>query len=275
MINSNYLFLDMYDELYDEIRFLCNSDVRLKLLKNLDNNPRTMRELNDLVLLSYSSISNNLNKLVDAGFLIKKERKFYLTNIAKLNLLNCLDFNKSIKVSDSFNDFLKTHDIAPLCDESLRNLSALIGARLVESVSVDIYRPHNEFKSLISSSDSLKIIFPFLHPDYPKIIKELLIKGVKVDLLVNKDILPIFIKKVGIDLLKESIYNGKLSLKYLTNELNLSLAVGTNFISMGLFKKDGNFDQNRLLISYDEESILWAKLLFEKHNNNALFAKIE
>lgn len=262
MINSNYLFLDMYDELYDEIRFLCNSDVRLKLLKNLDNNPRTMRELNDLVLLSYSSISNNLNKLVAAGFLIKKERKFYLTNIAKLNLL-------------SFNDFLKTHDIAPLCDESLRNLSALIGARLVESVSVDIYRPHNEFKSLISSSDSLKIIFPFLHPDYPKIIKELLIKGVKVDLLVNKEILPIFIKKVGIDLLKESIYNGKLSLKYLTNELNLSLAVGTNFISMGLFKKDGNFDQNRLLISYDEESILWAKLLFEKHNNNALFAKME
>lgn len=72
MINSNYLFLDMYDELYDEIRFLCNSDVRLKLLKNLDNNPRTMRELNDLVLLSYSSISNNLNKLVAAGFLIKK-----------------------------------------------------------------------------------------------------------------------------------------------------------------------------------------------------------
>lgn len=275
MINSSYLFLDMYDELYDKIRFLCNSDVRLKLLKSLANNPKTMRELNDIVLLSYSSISNNLNKLEDAGFLIKKERKFYLTNFAILNLINCLDFNNSIKVSDSFNDFLKTHDIAPLCDDSLRNISSLTGARLVESVSIDIYRPHNEFKSLIQSSDSLKLIFPFLHPDYPKIIKELLIKGIQVDLLVNKDILPIFIKKVGSDLLKEFIDNKKLSLKYLTKEINLSLAVGTNFISMGLFKKDGNFDQNRLLVSYDDESILWANLLFEKHNNNALFVKID
>lgn len=274
MINSNYLFLEMYDELYDKIRFLCNSDVRLKLLKSLADNPKTMRELNDIVLLSYSSISNNLNKLVSAGFLIKKERKFYLTNIAVLNLLNCLDFNDSIKVSDSFNDFLKTHDITPLCDESLRNISSLTGARLVESVSVDIYRPHNEFKSLIGSSDSLRLIFPFLHPDYPKMIKELLIKGIHVDLLVNKDILSIFIEKVGSDLLKDYIDNGILSLKYLTKDINLSLAVGTNFISVGLFKKDGNFDQNRLLVAYDVKSILWGKLLFEKHNNGALFVNI-
>lgn len=61
MTNSKYLFLNMYDELYGDIQFLCNSEVRIKLLKSLDESPKTMRELNDLVLLSYSSISNNLN----------------------------------------------------------------------------------------------------------------------------------------------------------------------------------------------------------------------
>lgn len=275
MTNSKYLFLNMYDELYGDIQFLCNSEVRIKLLKSLDESPKTMRELNDLVLLSYSSISNNLNKLMSIGFLTKSERKFYLTNMAYLNLINCLDFNNSIKVADSFDNFLKTHDIGPLCDDSLKNLSSLIGARLVESVSVDIYKPHNEFKSLVESSDSLKVIFPFLHPDYPKIVKNLLIKGVNIDLLINKDILPIFIENVGVDLLKESIDNGKLSLKYLTKELRLSLAVSNSFISMGLFKSDGSFDQNRLIISQEEESILWGNLLFEKHNDEALFVKID
>lgn len=275
MIDSKNSFLDMYEELYDEIKFLCNSEVRIKLLKSLANNPKTMRELNDIVLLSYSSISNNLHKLESAGFLIKKDRKYYLTNIAILNLINCLDFNSSIKVSDSFDDFLKTHDITPLCDDSLRNLSSLTGAQLIESVSVDIYKPHNEFKSLIESSDSLKVIFPFLHPDYPKIIKKLLLKGITIDLLVNEDILPFFIKKLGVNLLKEAIDEGRLSLKYLTNEIKLSLAVSNTFVSLGLFKNDGSFDQNRLIISHEEDSILWGNLLFENHNRKALFVKIE
>lgn len=275
MTNSKYLFLNMYDELYEDIQFLCNSEVRIKLLKSLAESPKTMRELNDLVLLSYSSISNNLNKLMDMGFLTKNDRKFYLTNIALLNLINCLDFNNSIKVADSFDNFLKTHDISPLCDDSLKNLSSLVGARLVESVSVDIYKPHNEFKSLVESSNSLKVIFPFLHPDYPIIIKNLLVKGVNINLLINKDILSIFVEKVGVKLLKESIDDGRLSIKYLTNNLRLSLAVSNNFISMGLFKKDGSFDQNRLIISQNEESILWGNLLFEKHNSSALFVKID
>lgn len=275
MINSKNSFLDMYEELYDEIKFLCNSEVRIKLLKSLADSPKTMRELNDLVLLSYSSISNNLHKLESAGFLIKENRKYCLTNIAILNLINCLDFNNSIKVSDSFDDFLKTHDITPLCDDSLRNLSSLTGAHLIESVSVDIYKPHNKFKSLVESSNSLKVIFPFLHPDYPKIIKELLIKGIHIDLLINEDILDIFTKKLGEDLLKESINEGKLSLKYLTNGIKLSLAVSTTFVSLGLFKNDGSFDQNRLIISHEEDSILWGNQLFENHNRKALFVKID
>ena len=75
--------------------------------------------------------------------------------------------------------------------------------------------------------------------------------------------------------MKESIDEEKLSLKYLSNDLKLSLAVSNNFISMGLFKRDGNFDQNRLIISQDEESILWGNLLFERHNNTALFVKLD
>ena len=34
-------------------------------------------------------------------------------------------------------------------------------------------------------------------------------------------------------------------------------------MSLGLFKNDGSFDQNRILISKDEKSYEWAKELFE------------
>ncbi|MDO5849934.1 MAG: DUF1724 domain-containing protein [Methanobacteriaceae archaeon] len=275
MVGYEYLFLDIYDDLTNEIRFLCNSEVRIKILKSLSNNPKTMRELNDLALLSYSSVSNNLGKLEDEGFLVKNDRKYYLTNIATLNLLNCLDFNNSISISNIFSDFLKTHDISPLCDDSLRDISSLNGSQLVESVSIDIYKPHNQFKSNIESANTLKVIFPYLHPDYPKMIKKLLAKGVSIEVLVNKDILDIFIGQLGLKYVKNAIYEGKLSLKYLTTNVKLSLAIGDNFVSIGLFKLDGSFDHNRLIISKEASAISWGEDLFESHNKTALFVKVD
>lgn len=271
----NQNIFNIYDSLYGEIRFLCNSEVRIKILKSLYKKPKTMKELNDLVLLSYSSISNNLHKLEEGGFLTKSNRKYYLTNIAVVNLINCLDFDNSISVTYLLSDFLKTHDISPLCDDSLRNFAALNESRLVESVPIDIYKPHNEFKLLVQSSNNLKAIFPFLHPDYPKIIKKLLIKGVFVDLLINKDILQIFIEELDTKFIKEYVEKGQLSIKYLIKNTKISLAVANNFISVGLFKKDGSFDQNRLIISEEKNAILWGNLLFEKHNKESLFLKID
>lgn len=274
MVDFEYLFLDIYDNLIDEIRFLCNSKVRIKILNSLYNEPKTMRELNNLALLSYSSISNNLGKLEREGFLVKKDRKYYLTNIALLNLFNCSDFNNSLHVANAFSDFLRTHDISPFCNDTLRDISALDGSRLVESVSVDICKPHNEFKSHIESANTLKVIFSYLHPDYPKMIKKLLDKGVNIEILVNKDILDVFIGQLGVNFIKDAISNGKLSLKYLTNNVKLSLAISDTFVSIGLFKIDGSFDDNRLLISEENSAILWAEDLFENHNKNALFVNI-
>lgn len=265
------LFLDMYDHLFDDINFLCNSEVRLKILKSLDESPKTMRELNDLVLLSYSSISNNLNKLVSEGFLVKKERKFYLTNIAYLNLVNYMGFDNSIKVTNFLADFLVNHDISPLLDDSLRDLSDLDGSRLVESTSIDIYKPHNEFKNLLGAANILQIILPYLHPDYPSLIKDLLLKEVSIDLLINKDILEKFMSDVGNDIIQNAISEGFLTIKYLVQPLKLALAVSDDFVAIGLFKKDGNFDQNRLIVSDVEKSIKWGNKLFEKHSSKGLF----
>ncbi len=102
-----------------------------------------------------------------------------------------------------------------------------------------------------------------------------MIKGVFVDLLINKDILQIFIEELDTKFIKEYVEKGQLSIKYLIKNTKISLAVANNFISVGLFKKDGSFDQNRLIISEEKNAILWGNLLFEKHNKESLFLKID
>ena len=69
------------------------------------------------------------------------------------------------------------------------------------------------------------------------------------------------------DLKKHAIKMGKLKLHTVRGELNLYLTICDRNMSLGLFKNDGSFDQNRILISKDEKSYQWAEDLFEYVKN--------
>ena len=62
---------------------------------------------------------------------------------------------------------------------------------------------------------------------------------------------------------KDAINQGRLIVYTVTNELNLYLTICDDKMSLGLFKNDGSFDQNRILVSDDEKSHEWAEKLFK------------
>ncbi len=143
------------------------------------------------------------------------------------------------------------------------------GSELIRCSSMDIYRTHNEFKRLFKNSKHLKIIFPYLHPEYPKLIRRLILKGIKVELIVSKDILEGFIKDIGNDVVKKGIADGNFSIKYLNENIKIALAISNEFVSVALFKLDGTYDQNRLLLSDKENAIHWGLNLFRSYDEHA------
>ena len=48
--------------LNNDITFLAKSEIRLKILTELNNRPQTVKEIVDKTNMVYSSVSNNLNK---------------------------------------------------------------------------------------------------------------------------------------------------------------------------------------------------------------------
>lgn len=69
--------------------------------------------------------------------------------------------------------------------------------------------------------------------------------------------------KIDEKIRKKSIRVGKLKVYNYKGNLNLYLTLCDENISLGLFKNDGSFDQNRILISENQKSYNWAKELFE------------
>ena len=61
---------------------------------------------------------------------------------------------------------------------------------------------------------------------------------------------------------KSAARKGRLKVYTTQNDLKLYLALCDKTMSLGLFKNDESFDQNRILISSSKESLKWANDLF-------------
>lgn len=263
-------FIEENQEFSSEIQFLVNSGIRFQVFTNLVNHPVEMRRLNESTFLSYSSISNNIHRLMDKGYVTKEDTKFYPTTKGLVHFAMLLDFSESIGIINDYSAFWQEHDIKPLLVESLMELHVLENCELIESVPLDIYRPHNELKSLINSSRNIKLLFPYLHPEYPAIVKDLINQGANLEILVPEDILINLIYGVGREIIQKGLDNKTLSIKYFKKDVRLALAIGDDAAAIGLFKCDGAYDQNRLLTSKDNEAIKWALNIFEHYKSQGL-----
>ena len=122
---------------------------------------------------------------------------------------------------------------------------------------------------VFQDSEILKVIFPYLHPEYPRLIRNLLSNGAKIEILVPEVICKRFIKSIGETLVRNSIKQNILSVKCMEGDVRLALAISNEWVSVGLFKKDGTYDQSRLLVSDKKEAIKWAYNIFKSYDKKA------
>ncbi|AMK14848.1 helix-turn-helix transcriptional regulator [Methanobrevibacter olleyae] len=253
-----------------ELKFLSNPEIRLKILVDLGEGPKKVRDIARYSLLSYSSISSNMHRLSHEGFVEKIHNSFQLTNLGVIYISILMDFYDIISAVNDYSDFWLEHDINSLSVNDLNKLSSLEGSELIRCNSTDIYKTHKEFKRIFKDSKNLKVIFPYLHPEYPKLIRRLILKGINVELIVPKNILENFVKDIGKDVVKKGIEEGNFSMKYLDEHIKIALSVSHNFVSIGLFKIDGTYDQNRLLLSDKEKAINWGLAVFKSFDDYAV-----
>ena len=254
----------------DELKYLTNSEIRLKVLVDLLGGPLKIRDINRSSLLSYSSVSSNVHKLCKEGYVEKIHNSFRLTNLGFIYITILMDFHDVVTTISDFSDFWLDHDISSLSLDDLMKLSSLEGSELIKCNYTDIYKTHKEFKRIFKDSKHLKVIFPYMHPEYPKLIRRLILKGVKVELMVSESILNSFVKDIGKDVVKKGLIEGNFSLKYLDEDIKIALAISNKFVSVGLFKTDGTYDQNRLLLSDRKKAIIWGLNIYKSYDDNGI-----
>lgn len=255
--------MNVHKEINDEIKFLAKSEIRLKILSELNKRPDDIRGLVKKTQITYSSVSSNINKLEENNYIKKVEKKYQLSPIAKIYFKTLMDFKKSIEIINSYDSFWDKHNINQLSISSIKSITNLKNAHLIETTPVDIYKTHNTTKDQLIEAKSVRAIFPYLHPEYPELIEKILNNGGYVELIIPRDILKSIIRPINESLKKRAVKEKRLKVYTVTKPLNLYLTICDEKMSLGLFKNDGSFDQNRILISNDIKSYEWADELFK------------
>lgn len=254
--------MDFKHDINNDIRFLAKSEIRLKILNELYKQPNNVRGVVKQTKFTYSSVSNNMGKLERNNHIKKINNKYYVTPMTSVYLKSLIDFKNSLETINTYAKFWDKHNIKQLSIDSVKNITDLKSSKLIEATPIEIFKTHNAIKKQIMDANRVKAIFPYLHPEYPKLIENVLKNDGSVELILPQSIFKILIFRINNNIRKEAIKTKRLKVYNFKDHLNIYLTICDNNMALGLFKNDGSFDQNRILISNHNKSYIWAEKLF-------------
>lgn len=255
--------MNFQNEINNDIKFFAQSEIRLEILSELNKKPDNIRGLVKRTENTYSSISSNLTKLEHNNHIQKVDNKYYVNPITEIYYTTLMDFKKSVELINNYDTFWAKHNIDQLSVESIKRLTDLKDSKLIETTIIDIYKTHNTTKYQLLESKNVKAIFPFLHPEHSEIIERILKNEGSLELIIPKSIYKALLFNINAEIRKNAIKKRKLKIHPVNDDLIIYLTICDKTMSMGLFKNDGSFDQNRILISDSQKSHKWAEDLFE------------
>jgi predicted transcriptional regulator len=256
-VNENTNYLENYDFVSEDIRYIANSIIRLKILASLFEKPQNMKELATNTKLGYSSISSTIHGLELKDFVFRESNKYYLVNSLKAQMKNVLEVKEVVNLLNRFFNIVDGHVVDMIPHESITELHLLENAELLESGGIDAYKIHDFIEDTLGGAKRIQCILPFYQLNINKKLNNLVKKGRLVEVMACDEVF--------------EIYEEKCESKYLypfRQKNNFFLIVSDEVMILGLFKEDGYFDQNRLLTSKDDNCIDWANNLFKNFKIN-------
>lgn len=250
-LKNNGEYVKSYNVISDDVKFVSNSIIRLKVLKSLYNKPQNMKDLTNSTNLSYSSISSTLHGLELRKMVYRKSNKYYLANLIKLQMKNILELVSIINLLDEIFNIIEGHIIDNIPKKSINEIYLLSDVKLLESNDINVDKILNIIEDTLEQANSARCILPIYHETFNFKLNDLAFDDKFVEVKVSESVF--------------DTYDKNSKVRYLTSfkgKNNFLLIVTNEKMLFGLFRNNGIFDQNRLLISNSKDALKWANNLF-------------
>lgn len=266
--NLNGIF-ELYEKVKDDFNFLIKSNVRMKILISLGENPKNLGQLKKELNFSSSTILHGIYQLEKKHIIIRKSGNYALTPTGEMFSYKLMDMVKSFSALNTCENIFLKHDINCIPTELLKDLGCLDDSNIINSIPTDILRPHNVLMEYLHQAGNIKIISSVLYTPHIELLISILDES-KIHVLLTREILDKILEEVGYDYIENSLAQGNLKLGVINSDTKICFTMGDNFITMGLYFLNGEYDLNNLLVSENKNAKHWGERLFKYYQDSAI-----
>ncbi len=256
------------------LSLLAFSEKRKAILLMLQEEPKTLNEINVYLKATSPETLPQIRKLEKGNLISQEDKKYILTDIGKIVTRSFDQLSKTLNVFESNMFFWKEHDIGGIPEEFQMRLYELGDYKIFEGSPTEIFKPHEEYVRNLLKSKRIRGVSPALHPEYPEVVTILAERGADISIVVSGEVLEKLQKDHTKELQKYLSYENA-SLRTSDEQIKIAFTASDTFLSMRLFLKNNGYDFYKNIISYEISAMKLGEDLFNYYEKRSEKIKLE
>jgi len=234
----------------------------------LHEGPLFWDEIKIQLNVTASGMLPQIKILEDNGLIVKKDRKYTLTDIGRLIAYHLKTFDNTLKVIEQQKKYWQEHNCEVLPHDIFVRIGEIKNSRTLERGLEETFVPHKQLFEMIRQSKKVACISPIVHPMYQKFFLSLAKEDREVRLILTKKAYN-KIRTEYYDMLLEGLQYEKASLSICDEDIRFASTVTDIHFSMNLFMKNGIFDSTTDIVSNDPSAIKLGEDLFSHYQKRS------
>jgi predicted transcriptional regulator len=263
-VDMDHMF-ELYEQVKDDVKFFIASDVRAKIIISLKDGSKNLADLRKDIHLSSSTILHGMSQLEEKNLIFRESGNYSLSQKGEIAAYKLIDLVKSVYSLNKLQSLFLHHDISAIPTTLFKDIGCLENSLIIKATETDIMKPQDVRLAMISKSNNIKHLSSVFDLSTTQIFLNALEKGGNVELILTTGIMEKFIETIDKKALQKWVKKGSLTLLKLEDDVKISLTIGDDFMTMGLFSTSGAYDLNVALISQEKDALSWGESLYEYH----------
>ena len=246
------------------VNLLLLSDKRKNFLLLLEDGPKNIDEILDLLKMSRISLLPQIKILKEEGLILQQGDLYELSIIGNILIKKARPLLDAASTFEENDFFWGQRKLDSIPFHLLKRIGDLKGSQLLEPGLAHGFDLFPQIINHFAGSSQVMLLFSYFHPQIPSFSLELAKKNAELRLILSKDSFNRFsgdFRDMGEKILETK--NASIFVHAGTPfEIPALIAVSENALLLGFFNKKGRFE-GQYLLNLEPCALAWGRELFE------------
>lgn len=261
----------IYEMIEDEIKSIYRSRLQTQILLSLSEENKTLLQLREITGSSSQAVIPKLRILESRQLVEENGHHYCLSPIGKILTSKMQDYILTFGVFSKFKDFWAKHHLGGIPEPLLNDIGDLIDSEIIRETTEDVSKVLSTYFRCLQGSREPFVVSSMTSIELIDAVIERLAHGIPVEVVISRDLFLKLDKEPYIKKYYEMMQFSNFKLMVTEEYVRVGTTVTENFLSFGLYKKDGMlFDLTEQIFGFDKRSLEWGKKFFLYYKNRSV-----